>query len=101
LLNFDPSLSLIDIAHRVGASPHHLSRVFSELTGITVSRYRNVLRVREAVACLSEGHDDIARLAAELGFADHAHLTRTVGAFTGLAPSILRQAIREDPSASL
>jgi AraC-like DNA-binding protein len=99
LLNLHPSLSLIDLAGAVGYSPHHLSRVFKQLTGTTVSRYRNLLRVREAMARLSEGHDDLALLAAEVGFADNAHLTRTVGALTGFAPSILRQALRDQPSA--
>lgn len=98
LLNSSPTLSLIDLAAAVGYSPHHLSRVFKDLIGTSVSRYRNLLRVREAVARLDDGHDDLSGLAAELGFADHAHLTRTVGALTGFAPSVLRRALREEPS---
>jgi len=49
-----------------GCSPHHLSRVFTQLAG----------------------------LAGDLGFADHAHLTRTVRAATGRTPSSLRAAFR-------
>jgi AraC-like DNA-binding protein len=45
-----------DLARRVSCSPHYLSRVFSE------------------------GERSLAGLAHELGFADHAHLTRTIRA---------------------
>ena len=38
-------LGLIDIARLVGTSPAHLSRVFREVTGVTMSRYRTWLRV--------------------------------------------------------
>jgi AraC-like DNA-binding protein len=68
--------------------------MFKQRTGTSVSRYRNLIRVREALARLSDGHDDLALLAAELGFADHAHLTRTVGTLTGSTPSALRRAMR-------
>jgi hypothetical protein len=78
-----------------GCSPHHLSRVFSQLTGLTVSQYRNRLRVSLALERVAEGEPDLAGLAWDLGFADHAHLTRTVRAATGRTPSSLRAAFRE------
>jgi AraC-like DNA-binding protein len=51
------------------------------------------LRARAAVDRLAGGERELARLAAELGFADQAHLTRVVRAETGKTPSALRAAL--------
>lgn len=86
----EPWIGLIELARRLSVSPHHLSRLFRDGTGETVSRHRNRVRVRLALERLAEGEQDLARLAAELGFADHAHLTRVVGREAGSPPSRLR-----------
>jgi AraC-like DNA-binding protein len=94
----DPRLGLVALGRVTGCSPHHLSRVFTQLTGLTVSQYRNRLRVSLALERVAEGEPDLAGLAGDLGFADHAHLTRTVRAATGRTPSSLRAAFRDASS---
>src|SRR5689334_10465742 len=42
----DTSLGLVSLARVVGASPHHLSRVFRDEVGVSISRYRRELRLR-------------------------------------------------------
>jgi AraC-like DNA-binding protein len=79
----DPAAGLVTLGHRVGCSPHHLSRVFSRLTGSSATAYRNRLRVSQALERIASGEPDLAVLAAELGFADHAHMARTIRAATG------------------
>jgi AraC-like DNA-binding protein len=88
----EPRASLRHIASMVSVSPHHLSRVFHADTGATVSAYRNQLRVRGALERLAEGEPSLTRLAHDLGFADHAHMTRTMQRHTGASPSALRRA---------
>jgi AraC-like DNA-binding protein len=85
-----PERSLTELADELAVSPHHLSRVFREQTGHTVARHRMRLRARMALERLAGGERELARLAAELGFADQAHLTRVVRAETGATPSALR-----------
>jgi AraC-like DNA-binding protein len=88
----DPiTLGLLELARRVGASPYHLSRVFRAETGQTLTRFRNRLRVRRALDRLEAGEAHLARLAAELGFADHAHLTRTMRQEVGHPPLHVRR----------
>ncbi len=82
---------LADLARRVGCSPHHLSRVFHRQTGMTLTRYRRRLLVLAALDAIEAGERDLTGLAARLGFADHAHLTRTVGQECGRTPRDLRQ----------
>lgn len=97
VLATDPRLGLVSLSRAVGCSPHHLSRVFSQLTGCTVSQYRTRLRVSRALDRLGQGEQDLAGLAHELGFSDHAHLTRTIRAATGHTPSACRMQLTEQP----
>src|SRR6266542_4371183 len=90
-LSYDPGASLHELARRQSVSPYHLSHVFHACTGTTVSAYRNQLRVREALERLAEGERSLTGLASDLGFADHAHLTRTIRREAGAVPSVLRR----------
>jgi AraC-like DNA-binding protein len=91
-ISADPTLGLPELAREAAVSPHHLSRLFRAETGETISRYRNRIRVRLALERLAEGEQPLARLAADLGFADQAHLTRVVRTEVGQTPSSLRAA---------
>jgi AraC-like DNA-binding protein len=93
LLAADPQRSLTDLAGELASSPHHLSRIFRRATGHTISAHRIRLRVRAALERLAGGDDDLARLAAELGFTDQSHLTRSVRAETRATPGALRSAL--------
>lgn len=94
LLLADPGLGVIELSRRVHCSPHHLSRVFGRVTGSPVSEYRTRIRVGRALDRIAEGETNLAALAADLGFADHAHLTRTIRAATGHTPVALRALLR-------
>jgi AraC-like DNA-binding protein len=85
--------SLPEIARMLAVSPHHLSRVFHAETGHTISRHRMRLRARAAMERLAGGERGLARLAADLGFADQSHLCRVVRDEAGATPSALRQAL--------
>ncbi|HSS05319.1 MAG TPA: helix-turn-helix transcriptional regulator [Solirubrobacterales bacterium] len=89
----NPGQSLPDLSRSLAVSPHHLSRLFRSVTGHTISRHRMRLRARAALECLAGGERDLARLAADLGFADQSHLCRVVRSETGSTPSSLRQVL--------
>ena len=86
----DPGAPLQELAGAAGLSSYHVSRVFRRTTGVTISAFRSRLRVRRALEQLAGGQRDLARLAAETGFADQAHLTRSVRRETGSTPAQLR-----------
>jgi AraC-like DNA-binding protein len=65
---------------------------------MSISAYRLRLRVHEAHARISAGEENLARLAAELGFADHSHMTRTLVAQLGMTPTAIRRRARPDAS---
>jgi AraC-like DNA-binding protein len=91
---------LDELARLAGSSPHHLSRVFRRLTGRTITAYRNELRVRAVLEGLAQGAADVTSLAATYGFADHAHLTRTVRRHVSEPPSVLRRKLSMNLQAS-
>lgn len=92
-LTHDATLTLPELAALAGCSPHHLSRVFPEVVGCSVTQYRTHLRLAWVLDRLAEGAESLALVAAEAGFADHAHLTRVAKRHLGEVPSSLRQAL--------
>jgi AraC-like DNA-binding protein len=89
-LSTDRERSLLEIARELSISPHHLSRSFRAVTGVTISRHRMRLRVRDALEQLAGGAKSLAQVAAAAGFADQSHLCRVIREETGLTPSALR-----------
>jgi AraC-like DNA-binding protein len=84
------SRGLLPLADLLGVSPYRLSRLFHRHVGVPLTRYRNRLRVGAALHRLEQGEPSLAALAAELGFADQAHLTRTIRSEVGETPHRLR-----------
>jgi len=82
---------LCPLARLLKVSPYRLSRTFSQQMGVSLTRYRNRVRVSRAMDQLARGEPSLADLAARLGFADQAHLTRTVREHLGHAPGTLRR----------
>jgi AraC-like DNA-binding protein len=89
---------LVPLARRLGVSPYRLSRIFHRVMGIPLTRFRNRVRVSAALDRLEQGEPSLARLAADLGFADQAHLTRTVRAHVGHTPGQLRRLLGPPPA---
>ncbi|MEH1129053.1 helix-turn-helix transcriptional regulator [Micromonospora sp. CPCC 206061] len=85
------TVGLDELAALVSTSPHHLSRVFRQVTGETLTAYRNRLRVRAVLSDLQDGAGNLRTLAARHGFADQAHLTRVVRRQLGHLPSEVRR----------
>ncbi|MGH3151236.1 MAG: helix-turn-helix domain-containing protein [Streptosporangiaceae bacterium] len=79
-----------DLARLAACSPQHLSRVFRQVTGRSLTFYRNELRVRAVLGRLEAGDRSLRTLAAEYGFADQAHLTRIVRRHLRTTPAALR-----------
>jgi len=97
----NPNCSLRDLARALALSPHHPSRVFHASTGHIVARYRMRLRTRAALDRLAGGERNLARLAADVGFADQSHLCRVLRGETGQSPSALRQVVSWTQAAQL
>jgi AraC-like DNA-binding protein len=101
ILAEDPAArGLFSLTDHLGVSPYRLSRAFPREVGVSVTRYRNRVRVGRAMERLEHGERSLALLAADLGFADQAHLTRTVREHTGHTPAALRRVLAQTDSAA-
>lgn len=90
LADHPAAAGLLPLAALLGTSPYRLSRAFSAVTGVGLTRFRNRVRVARALDRIEAGDTDLAALAARLGFADQAHLTRTVRQHVGHTPTGVR-----------
>lgn len=97
--HFAEDADLPAIAAAAGCSPHHLSRLFHAVTGLTLSGLRTQLRVRAALERIEGGAADLSSVACDVGFFDHAHMTRTFRRLLGSTPTRLRAELRVPPVA--
>lgn len=81
-------ISADDLARRVGLSPSRLLHLFSEQMRTPLRPHIQWLRLSDAMVHIAEG-TSITDAAARAGFADGAHLTRSMKQYLGLRPSDL------------
>jgi AraC-like DNA-binding protein len=91
LADLPEARSLLKLAALLGVSPYRLSRSFSRTTGQSYTAYRNQVRLNRLLDRLAQGETRLGTLAADLGFADQAHMTRTVRRHFAQAPNVLRR----------
>jgi len=87
-----PTARIGDLARAHGVTPTHAARAFARRFGVTPGVFRAEQRLRAGLQALAEAAASLADIAAACGFADQAHLTRSVVSATGQTPSRLRQA---------
>ena len=78
--------TLAELATLTGLSQFAVLRAFRAATGLPPHAYLNQLRVRRARRLLDDGLP-AAEVAAEIGFADQAHLTRHFKRVVGVPPA--------------
>jgi AraC-like DNA-binding protein len=92
VLATDGAVPVAALAREASTSPRNLGRLFDEWVGMSPKRFARIVRVQAVLRRLGGEPDaDLARVAAELGFADQAHLTREVRALAGTTPGRLRE----------
>ena len=85
-----PSVKLSAWGEEKGIAPWTISRGFAQVFGVSPEAFRARVRSRKAWRVVQESPVTLAAIAAELGFADQAHMTRSVKKLTGLAPQAWR-----------
>jgi AraC-like DNA-binding protein len=87
-----PGSRVDELADALGISERQLRRRFHAAVGYGPKTLDRVLRFRRLVSqaqAVSDGEVDLARLAADLGYADQAHMTRDSVRLTGMPPARL------------
>lgn len=84
--------SLGELAAEAGVGVRAFARAFRRRQGLGVGAFVRAERVERAKRALSESCRSVSLIAAELGFADQAHLTRVFHRATGWTPAAFRRA---------
>lgn len=88
LMGPDAADGLDEAATRLAVSARTLQRMAHRYVGVSPAAMIRRRRLQEAAERLRrDASTDLATLAADLGYADHAHLTREFRAVLGLTPS--------------
>jgi AraC-like DNA-binding protein len=98
MLRGDPDAGdLATLARAARLSPSHLSRIFKEQTGVSISRFRNQQRLQRFLRLYGNGRRTTALAAAlEAGFGSYAQFYRVFREQAGRSPSALRTAAADD-----
>lgn len=83
-------ISLERIAAACKVSAYHLTRTFSETTGLSLMRYVRARRLSEAARRLAEGARDILEVALDAGYGSHEAFTRAFREQFNLTPEEVR-----------
>jgi AraC-like DNA-binding protein len=98
MLRADPDAGdLVTLARAARLSSSHLSRIFKEQTGVSISQFRNQQRLQRFLRLYGRGRHTTALAAAhEAGFGSYAQFYRVFREQTGRNPSALRTAAADE-----
>jgi AraC-like DNA-binding protein len=88
----NPSLKLSQWGEKNGIAPWTVSRGFGLVFGVSPEAFRARTRAHQALKSIQNTGASLANIAAELGFADQSHMTRSVKQLTGIGPRAWRSA---------
>jgi len=93
LIASEPDVLLIeDVACRLAVSPRTLQRIAGKYVGLSPSALIRRRRLQDAAErTRSDPTADLAAIAVELGYSDHAHLTNDFRKYLGFTPSGYRK----------
>ena len=92
----DSSLTLSDVAERLGTNRTYLSKAINETTGKTFTQVVNEYRIREAVALISDpgSNRPLKQICADVGFNTISTFYSSFQNSTGMTPAAYRSRVR-------
>ncbi|ULQ55184.1 AraC family transcriptional regulator [Flavihumibacter rivuli] len=88
------------LANRLHKDYSSLSKLFSEVEGVTIEQYFILLKVEKVKELLVYDEKSLTQIAFDLGYSSVAHLSNQFKKVTGLTPSHFKQ-LREKPRKTL
>lgn len=93
-LHMRAGMSLSALSDAVGVSPFHLCRVFRRITGTTIHRYLDRLRLRASLELLGETRQRLASIALNVGYSSESHFSDAFNREFRLRPSRFRDLVQ-------
>ncbi|MCC3372008.1 AraC family transcriptional regulator [Cohnella sp. REN36] len=86
-----PELKLSGLSRRASITPSHFSRVFKQLTGMTVTDYVAAKRIMAAKELLTLTDENISSICGRCGFESESYFYKTFKSLTGMTPSVYKR----------
>ncbi|OGV33424.1 MAG: hypothetical protein A2020_07680 [Lentisphaerae bacterium GWF2_45_14] len=80
-----------EMAETVNLSINQFIKVFTKQTGLTPKKYIDTLKIKLAAETLHNSSENLAQLAARLGYRDPFHFSKRFKEITGFSPANYRQ----------
>jgi AraC-like DNA-binding protein len=80
--------SLAQLGRQVGCSSFYLSRIFSETTGQTISRFLRAARLERAAELLGSGQCNVTEAAMAVGYSSLSHFSKAFAERFGQCPCV-------------
>ena len=87
--HIEDKLLLNDIANHLGYSPFYVSRMFSQIMGISIVSYVRMRKLQFAFSALQKSKT-ILEVAYQYGFESHEGFTRSFKRFFGFSPKVIK-----------
>jgi AraC-like DNA-binding protein len=99
--NYQEDLNLDILEKELHLSKYYLTRIFKEVTGVTIFTYLFQRRINEAkVKFLMDSFSSVSDVGYEVGFKHPAHFSRVFKEQVGMTPEKFRQQMRLDRNES-
>lgn len=85
--HYHEDVSTQELADRVGVTVNHLCACFKKVTGMSVKKYVNSMRCRDAEAMLFSGEYTVAEAGARCGFNNMPYFAKVYRSVVGVLPS--------------
>lgn len=82
--------TLAELAQEAHMSPRHLTRLYKDTTGITLTERQRAIQVAQAKLMLKQ-NSPISEIAVACGFSSQSHMTRAFRRETGQTPAVWRR----------
>ena len=89
--NLTEDLILSDIAGVAGKSQYHLTRLFKQSTGTSITRYVQSQRVKLAQTLLANQNLSVTEISHRIGYTSHSRFSAVFRQLTGQTPSDYRK----------
>lgn len=96
--NYDKNISVSELASKAGYSKSGFAHKFTAVTGVSVKKYQNEIRLRCACEMLVCTANPVSEIAYSCGFDDPLYFSRIFKKYCGVSPSEYRSARGLTPS---
>ncbi|MEH7379024.1 AraC family transcriptional regulator [Bacillus sp. JJ1533] len=85
-MNFSEDISVEEISRKLHVHPSHLMRTFKKEKGMTISHYRNLIRIKEAKDLLANSNLSLIEITFIVGFKNQQYFSRVFKESEGVTP---------------